>query len=284
MGFRIARRPTGRVCLKRNGVIVWRGQNLVVNAGLSSFAHLVGGATSGQSAAAIGYGSGNAQPSVNDTDLTTSPKYYNPVGAATYPSSGTVTFGFSLTATDYAAYGVAIQEIGLYANAAAVMLPASAGFTYPMWQAAFGQPIGSLVADASGHSYRSTLPPAWVAASAVSVGQLITDANGNLEACTTAGTTGATAPAAWATTIGGTTSDGTAVWTCKGLNGYAPTTGSAVPAWNTAAVGDFTWDNTVAWQLLTGVTVPGPMIAHALVPAFTFGGTANYSGTWSLTF
>lgn len=268
----------------RNGVAVWTGRNLVVNAGLSAFAHLTGGSTNGQSVAAVGYGSGSAAPTVGDTDLATPPKYYNSIGVATYPSSGTVTFGFALTQTDYAAYGMTIQEIGLYANVTGVMLPASAGFTYPTWQAASGQPIGSLIADASGHSYRSTLPPAWIAGAAVNVGQLITDPNGNLQQCTTAGDTGATAPTAWATSIGGTTSDGTAIWTCEGLNGYELTTSSVAPIWNDGAIGAFTWDNAVAWQLLTGITSPAPMIAHALVPAFTFGGAANYSGTWSLTF
>lgn len=255
-----------------------------MNAGLSTFAHLAGGATNGQSAAAVGYGSGSAAPAASDTDLAAPPKYYNSIGAATYPSSGTVTFDFALTQTDYAAYGMTIQEIGLYANVTGVMLPASTGFTYPGWLASSGQPIGSLVQDSGGHSYRSTLPPAWIPGAAVNVGQLITDPNGNLQECTTAGDTGATGPTAWATAIGGATSDGTAVWTCEGLNGYGPETGSTAPIWNDGAIGAFTWDNTVAWQLLTGIASPAPMIAHALVPAFTFGGAANYSGTWSLTF
>ncbi len=51
---------------------------------------------------------------------------------------------------------------------------------------------------------------AWAASQSVLKGYLIEDANGNTQQCTTAGVTGAAAPA-WATS--GTTADGTAVWT-----------------------------------------------------------------------
>jgi hypothetical protein len=56
----------------------------------------------------------------------------------------------------------------------------------------------------------------WTANAAVTVGLQIIDSNGNLQYVTTAGTNGATAPT-WATTIGATTTSGTAVYTVKAI-------------------------------------------------------------------
>jgi hypothetical protein len=275
-------RPTGRVRLWRNGLLFCERNNLVVNAGLPAMAEQIAGGN-GYQVAAVGFGSGATAPTVYDTDLGAAPKYYNAVGAATYPSPGTVQFAFAIQAADYAAYGMTIQEIGLFANAAEAVLPATAGFSYPAWSASSNQPVGNLVASTAGNPFRSTTPPAWPASTAVAVGRLITDSNGNLQECTTAGTTGASHPT-WATTVNSTTTDNTATWTCKGLAGYTPVTGSSTPTWNTAAIGDLTYDGTVVWTYLAALVVPQPMIAHAVVPAFSFSGAAAYSGTWSLTF
>lgn len=59
----------------------------------------------------------------------------------------------------------------------------------------------------------------WIANRAYAVNNVITDANGNIQIVTTAGTSGASAPA-WSTTQEGTTSDGTGtlVWTTLGGN------------------------------------------------------------------
>lgn len=53
---------------------------------------------------------------------------------------------------------------------------------------------------------------------ALGSGPLILDSNGNLQQLTTAGTTGTTQPT-WATTVGTTTTDNTAVWTCRSTSG-----------------------------------------------------------------
>jgi len=276
-------RPTGCVRLWQNNVVVFEQPNLVVNAGLPAFARLAAGATAGEYVSEVGFGSGNTPPTLNDTDLTGPQKYYNGVGGATFPSPGTVTFSFALSGTDYAAVGLTVQELGLFANTSAVLAPATVGFPYPAWVASTIQPVGNLVQDTIGHPFRSVAPPAWVASTAVVTGQLITDSNGNVQQVSTAGTTGATNPS-WSTIIGSTTADASVVWTCVGLGGYAPASGQNQPTWNTNAIGNFTWDNTVAWQFLAGLASPQPMIAHAVVPAFEFGGQAGYSGTWSLTF
>jgi hypothetical protein len=251
------RRPTGRFRIWRNGMLICARENLVVNAGLPAFAEQAAGGNSFQ-VAVVGYGSGNTAPSVNDTDLTLPPKYYNAIEGASFPNAGTVQFSFALQANDFAAFGLNIQEIGLFANPGAVQIPAAIGFSYPAWAASSNQPVGNLVKDTEGQPFRSTTPPGWTASTKEVAGNLILDANGNLQQCTTAGTTGTAAPG-FATTVGAKTDDGTVVWTVAALAGYTPTTGAAM-------------------------VVPQPMIAHAEVPSFMFSGTANYTGTWSLTF
>ena len=214
-------RPKGIVRIFSRGSLLWQGRNLFVNAGLPALANLMAGVTSGQYALAVGFGSGSIAPTVSDTDLSTSPRYYNTVGSHSFPTPGSVQFSYALSATaDYGAFGMTVQEVGLFANSAAIQVPAAIG----------------------------TANPAWAASTAWTVGNLIVDANGNIQRCTTAGTSGATAPA-WAASIGATTGDGSAVWTLVAMH-----------------------------------TAPSPMLAHAVVPAFLFNGSADYQGTWTFTF
>jgi hypothetical protein len=221
MGKAMVKRPKGIVRIFSRGAIVWECRNLFVNAGLPALANLMAGVTAGQYALAVGFGTGGTTPTVNDTDLGASPKYYNAVGAHTFPNSGSVQFGYALLATtDYGALGMTVQEVGLFANGSAAAMPAAIG----------------------------TSNPPWAASTARVVGNLIVDANSNVQRCTTAGTSGTTAPA-WTTTLNASTTDDTAVWTLVALH-----------------------------------TAPAPMLAHAVVPAFVFNGTANYQGTWTFTF
>jgi hypothetical protein len=67
--------------------MVWECRNLFVNAGLPALANLMAGVSAGQYALAVGFGTGGTTPTVNDTDLGASPKYYNAVGAHTFPNS-----------------------------------------------------------------------------------------------------------------------------------------------------------------------------------------------------
>ena len=113
----MVKRPKGIVRIFSRGTLVWECRNLFVNAGLPALANLMAGVTSGQYALAVGFGSGGAAPTVNDTDLSTAPKYYNAVGTHTFPSSGSVQFNYALSATvDYGALGMTVQEVGLFAN------------------------------------------------------------------------------------------------------------------------------------------------------------------------
>ena len=213
-------RPRGMVRLYGDGRLIWERPNLFVNAGLPALANLIAGVSAGQYVTAMGYGSGATPPVTTDVSLTSTPAYYNAIGAHSFPSSGSVQFAYSLLTTDYGASGLTIQELGLLANTANVSLPSAQG----------------------------TANPIWAATTTKSIGNLIVDANGNIQRCTVAGTTGASAPT-WSTSLSGTTVD-----------------------------------NSVTWTLVSFHQAPGPLIAHVTVPAFAYSGGGNYSGTWTLTF
>jgi hypothetical protein len=208
----------------RRGKLIYEADNLYVNSGLTVLANLLGAGTAGYIAAAVGFGSGNPAPALTDTDLTSAPKYYNAIGTHTIGpaggiAAGSVLFNYALATTDYAANPLTIQELGLFANTSPVILPALVGGTFSAWQSA--------------HAY--------------SLGNLIVDSNGNIQRVTTAGTSGGSAPS-WSTTMGGTTTDSTVIWTVVALH-----------------------------------TAPGPMIAHVVVPSFPYTGAGNYSGTWTIS-
>ena len=213
-------RPRGKVEIFRDGELVSRSRNLVVTNGYIAMASLMAGGAIDQSVSVAGFGSGTAAPALTDADLGAEPKYYNAVSGHTFPSSGEVQFTIDLTVgVDYAAAGITVTEVGLFGNTGAIALP----------------------------SYVGTGIPAWAASTAYAVGQMVTDSNGNVQRCTTAGESGAAAPA-WATVIGSTTADNTAVWT-----------------------------------MIAGHSVPSPMWAHALVSAFDFTGSAGYTETWTIS-
>src|SRR5215469_2243923 len=79
-GEAMVKRPDGIVRIFSRGALLWECRNLFVNAGLPALANLMAGVTAGQYALAVGFGSGSAAPTVNDTDLSIAPKYYNSVG------------------------------------------------------------------------------------------------------------------------------------------------------------------------------------------------------------
>src|SRR5260370_30068727 len=168
----MVKRPKGIVRIFRRGALVWECRNLFVNAGLPALASLMAGVTSGQYALAVGFSSGGAAPTVNDTDLGTSPKYYNAVGTHTFPNAGSVQFNYALTATaDYGALGMTVQEVGLFANGAAAAIPAALGTANPVWAASTAWAARNLIVAANrdiphrtpAGTTRST-PPTWATA------------------------------------------------------------------------------------------------------------------------
>jgi len=124
-------RPRGTVILRLYDhgrlVAMVEDHNLFVNAGLPALAALTGGDTTGEFAAAIGFGSGSAAPTVNDTGLT-APAYYKSLDSHSEDGLGSVTLNWSLGTADTGAVGLNIQELGLFANKTTVTLP---GTTQP---------------------------------------------------------------------------------------------------------------------------------------------------------
>jgi hypothetical protein len=124
--IKLTGRPRGmvRVCVyaHRRLIAVIEDRNLFVNAGLPALAALTGGDTSGEFAAAIGFGSGSAAPTVNDTGLT-APAYYKSLDSHSEDGLGSVTLNWSLGTGDTGAVGINIQELGLFANKTTVTLP-----------------------------------------------------------------------------------------------------------------------------------------------------------------
>jgi hypothetical protein len=94
---------------------------------------------------------------------------------------------------------------------------ATSGAAPPTWATTFG----SVTLETAGGWQNLGAPSTWNASTVYRLDQaprFIVDSNGNLQALTTAGTSGTTAPV-WSTTIGNTVSDGTAVWTCRSNTG-----------------------------------------------------------------
>lgn len=124
-------RPRGMVRFElfNNGRLIATvaDHNLFVNSGLPALASLMGGDTSGEFAAAVGFGSGSNTPALTDTGLTT-PAYYKSLDSHSENGAGSVTLNWSLGVADAGAVGVNIQELGLFANNTTVVLP---GTTQP---------------------------------------------------------------------------------------------------------------------------------------------------------
>lgn len=125
------RRPCGmvRFQLFDRGFLIAaiEDHNLFVNAGLPALAALMGGDTTGEFAAAVGFGSNASAPTLTDSGLT-APAYYKSLDSHSEDGAGSVTFNWSLGAGDTGAVGINIQELGLFANKTTVVLP---GTTQP---------------------------------------------------------------------------------------------------------------------------------------------------------
>ena len=120
-------RMTGvvRVCAFKRGRMLWEreSENLVVTAGLTPAAKLLGGDVTNHPITAMGFGSGSGTPAIGDTQIT-APAYYKALVSHSYPTAGQVQFNWSIVApTDSAAYGINIQELGLFCNTNTTTLP-----------------------------------------------------------------------------------------------------------------------------------------------------------------
>lgn len=137
--------------------------------------------------------------------------------------------------------------------------------------------------------------PLWVASTAHVVGDLMVDSNGNTQKCTTAGTSGLSAPT-WNRTLNSTTTDGTAVWTlvkigaaagqqCIDANGNIQTaTAITLPSWANAhaySVGDLIVDSNGNTERCTAA---GTSAGSAPTWPTAIGGTVTETSgpTWTL--
>jgi uncharacterized protein len=100
-------------------------------------------------------------------------------------------------------------------------------------------------------------PPLWQPNSIIAAGQQVIDTGGNLQQCATAGTTGSSAPS-WATALGGTTNDGTAVWQLVTIAGTVQQTPTLV---NFTANPNIAGSAAAFGPLMQGYTVPYALAA-----------------------
>jgi hypothetical protein len=99
------------VAVWRRGRLVdrWAGSNLVLSAGKSVMAALIGGGGAGKTVDRIGFGTDGAGPFPGDTVLTGA--YTKAVAAVSYPAAGQVRFDWSLGVGE--GNGMTIREFGL---------------------------------------------------------------------------------------------------------------------------------------------------------------------------
>lgn len=87
----------------------WRDQNLIVSGARDMLARLIAGDGAGESVEKIGFGSGSAPASPDDTALTGA--YTRNLTGHDYPEPGQVRFKFTLATSE--ANGIGIREFGL---------------------------------------------------------------------------------------------------------------------------------------------------------------------------
>jgi hypothetical protein len=140
-----------RIRLVERGGVVWEfaGSNLFVNAGLPALAALLGGDTTGEFAAAVGFGTGSNAPTVNDNALT-APAYYKALDDHSEDGNGSVTFNWSLTTADTGAQGITIQELAIFANHASAGLPGTTAPTPMLARKTIAPIVFSAVMSISG--------------------------------------------------------------------------------------------------------------------------------------
>ncbi len=120
----------------------------------------------------------------------------------------------------------------------------------------------------------ATVSNTWAASTAYPSGATVAPGNGYWYQCTTAGTSGSTEPA-FGAVVGGTTADGTAVWTNKGAYD------SGAVGITIQEIGMLANQSSVA---LPGTTAPAPLLARKTISPISFTSGMNLSGTWTLTF
>lgn len=94
----------------------WKDENLIVSGAREMLARLISGDGAGDSIAHIGFGTGSAPATPNDTGLTAA--HWRPLSGHSYPAPGKVQFSFALSTTE--ANGLTIREFGLRTSSGAL--------------------------------------------------------------------------------------------------------------------------------------------------------------------
>lgn len=84
-------------------------KNMIMNVAKDAMARLIGGSGTGKTITKIGFGTNTTAPTPDNTALTDA--YSKNVSGVTYPATGLVSFGWSLSTSE--ANGKAIAELGL---------------------------------------------------------------------------------------------------------------------------------------------------------------------------
>jgi len=120
------------------------------------------------------------------------------------------------------AFALGVSTVDSNGNVQVVTTAGTTGSSTPSWNTTGGDTTtdGTVTWTNEGSGIVSGKVPSgrvWAASTAFIIGATIVDSNGNIQACSTSGTSGSSAPT-WASTAGTITTDGTAAWTCDGSN------------------------------------------------------------------
>lgn len=199
-------------------------------------------------------GRANATQYSSGSVVTRSTLYYSQRGVL-HPSYETAANTSPVTGTKQPVWN---QTPGALTYDGTVVWQCNNPATTPVWQRTTAYTPANVIQPTTPiQLYYRPSTAAWAAKTAYTVGRVVAPTTGgNLwYRCTTAGTSGAEEPAVWNQTVGGTTSDGTVVWTTSTTAG---TTAATEPTWGTwnASRTSFTpttpvTDGTVTWALVT---------------------------------
>jgi phage tail sheath protein FI len=181
-------------------------------------------------------------------------------------------------------HGIESLEVNVGPQPVTVVKSAVIGLigTAPMWASPLAPSWYNAVANAR-QPGTVDAAAAWAASTAYVAGAKVIDANGNLQTCTTAGTSGSTAPG-WARTIGGSTADGSTVVWALSQTRWNDSAAYFYPLWNpytVYVVGDCVIDSNGNLQQATAAGVSG---ATAQTWATALNGATASDGTtaWKL--
>jgi hypothetical protein len=99
-----------KICAKTGEILeTYTDNNLVVNGGRAAVTNLLGSGTSGKQLTKISFGTNGTAPAGSDTAITEA--FTKSLGAVTYPTISSVSFAWTLGASE--GNGLGIREVGI---------------------------------------------------------------------------------------------------------------------------------------------------------------------------